>query len=260
MIVYVEYALAENFVVDLALLTASAKLLQRRICLWRSVLASLFGAGFAVIYPLLSLPAYASYLLKTAVGALMCLFADGRVKTKNEGYRYALNTVCFFLLTFAFAGLLSYIPAWLSPPLVALSLAFIITLANAFCRAVYKKRALSRFLYDCTLYYADKTVEATGYLDSGNLAKKNGLPVCFLSPDTLYALVGEAVLSGGAVAEELAVSTLNGDKTYALYKGEIRLQTLKKEVYFTASVNMVTREYKILLPVGALDGEEENGV
>lgn len=260
MIVYVEYALAENFVIDLALLTASAKLLHRRICLWRSVLASLLGAGFALVYPFLSLPTYVSYVLKTAVGALMCFIVSERVKTKNEGYRYALNAVCFFLLTFAFAGLLSYIPAWLSPPLVALSLAGVVLLAHAFCRSVYKNRVLSRFLYDCTLYYADKRVNATGYLDSGNLAQKNGLPVCFLSPDTLYALIGEAVLSGNAVTEELAVSTVNGDKTYALYKGEIELQGIKKEVYFTASANMVTREYKILLPVGALDGEEENGV
>ncbi len=252
MTVYVEYALAENFAIDFGLLVASLQLLKMRPCFWRVCLASLFGAGFALIFPLLCLPMPVNYVWKTAVGALMCLIATERVKTKKEWGRYALNTLCFFFLTFAFAGLLSYLPAWLSPPFVGLSLAGVVIMATAFCKVVYKRRTLYRFLYECTLFYGEKQVTATGYLDSGNLAQKQGVPVCFVSPETLYALVGEAVLTGNVVTEELAVSTVNGDKKYALYKGAIEFEKMKKEVYFTASVNMVTREYKILLPAGLI--------
>lgn len=250
MTVYVEYALAENFVIDFALLVASGSLLKQRPRLWRVSLASLVGAGFAIICPLLHLSAPVNYVWKTAVGALMCLLATERVKTKKEWGRYALNTLCFFFLTFAFAGLLSYVPAWFSPPFVGLALAGTAVMTTVLCRALYQRRRLYRFLYECTLFYGEKEVRATGYLDSGNLAQKHGVPVCFVSPDMLYTLVGEAVLTGEAVAEELAVSTVNGDKKYALYKGAIVIEKIKKEVYFTASVNMVTREYKILLPAG----------
>ena len=171
MTVYIEYALAENFAIDFALLIASGYLLRVRPNLFLIGISALVGAGFAVLFPLLRLTAFAEYALKTAVGALMCLIANERVKTKKEWGRYALNTLCFFLLTFAFAGLLSYTPAWVSPPLVGLSLAGVTVLSAVFCRAVYKRRALHRFLYDCTLYYGEKQVQALGYFDSGNLAR-----------------------------------------------------------------------------------------
>jgi hypothetical protein len=117
---------------------------------------------------------------------------------------------------------------------------------------IYKKSRIARFTYACTLFYSGNAVKANGYLDSGNLAKKSGLPVCFLSPDIFYALVGEAVALGARAEETLCVATVNGEKSYPLYKGEAEIEGRKNEVYFTVSVNMVTREYNVLLPYGIL--------
>jgi hypothetical protein len=190
--------------------------------------------------------------LKTVVGAWLCLLALGRVKSKKEWGRYALNVLCFFLLTFSFAGALAYLPTYISPAFVALALALFLLGVAVICERVYKKSRIARFTYACTLFYSGNAVKANGYLDSGNLAKKSGLPVCFLSPDIFYALVGEAVALGARAEETLCVATVNGEKSYPLYKGEAEIEGRKKEVYFTVSVNMVTREYNVLLPYGVL--------
>ena len=80
------------------------------------------------------------------------------------------------------------------------------------------------------------------------MAKKNGLPVCFITPDLLYGLFEEEILNGrGQVCEELAISTLAGGKTVSLYEGEIEINGIRKRAYFAVSVHMLSRGYKLLL-------------
>ena len=102
MVVYVEYALIQNFLLDGALLYLSLKgarvAFQRRNLLF----AAFLGAVFAIVYPLLVLPEFLKTVLKFAVGALLCLVAFGRVKSKNEWGRYALSCFFFYLFTISF--------------------------------------------------------------------------------------------------------------------------------------------------------------
>ena len=107
MVIYVEYALLENLVLDgilLALTLVSAKIPLK---FWRVCLSAAVGAAFAVVYPLLKLPTALSYLLKFSVGFLLCFLAVGRVKTKKEWGRYALSCIFFFAYSFAFGGALT---------------------------------------------------------------------------------------------------------------------------------------------------------
>ena len=86
------------------------------------------------------------------------------------------------------------------------------------------------------------------------------MPICFVSPELLYVLLGDEWLKGGGTGrDETEITTVSGVKTIALYKGEIEMEifrgiTAKKAVYFSPSKNMITREYKVLLNA-ALIGE-----
>ena len=103
MTVYFEYVFVENFLLDFGLLLLSFSSLKRRIILQKTLLASLVGALFASLYPLLILPEFALYALKICVGLLLPILAS----TKENGRgRYAMNVLCFLVWSFVFAGFL----------------------------------------------------------------------------------------------------------------------------------------------------------
>ena len=80
--IYVEYALAENFLLDAMLLWLALKTARQTIGWGRICLAAALGAVFAVIFPLMRLGNVLAYLLKFAVGLLLCLIS---VKGKGIG-------------------------------------------------------------------------------------------------------------------------------------------------------------------------------
>ena len=263
MTVYIEYAFLENFFFDGVLLSLALLASKSKIGCWRILLSALVGAGFALIYPFLRLPSTLLTLLKFSVGALMCLLAFGRVKTKKERGRYALTAVFFFVFSFAFGGTLmgvsgkftTHKPFWVLLGFTALAVC-----ALVFVKKLYARRALYAFIYDCRLINGAKTVETTGFYDSGNRATKNGVPVCFLSPDLIYELFsGEIFENAGQVCDEMSIATVTGERKTPLYQGEMQIKTAQgictvKKVYFAPSVNMVKREYKILLNAGIFEG------
>ena len=127
---------------------------------------------------------------------------------------------------------------------------------------IYRKRSIVAFLYSCTLFYGEKVIESIGFLDSGNLAIKNNLPVCFLSPDLFYELIGETYFQdGGQVCDKMSIRTVNGERHVLLYCGEIALekskQERKKQVYFALSQNSISQEYRLLLNARFFDEQGE---
>ncbi len=248
MIVYVELAFLENFCLDLLLLslTVYAASGTARIC--RLFFASALGGVFAVLFPLLSLPQLLAWGLKISFGAFLPLVVLGRKK-------WGLGAILFFLITFAFGGALlgsaEQLPRWTRFPLSG-TLTFMTLVLVA---KLYKRRALIRYLYDCVVEAGERRVEAKGFLDSGNFATREGLPVCFLSPDLLYDLFGEKRYlksgRGGQGCVEMQIFTQAGVKTVQLYRGRISLKNQGtaewREVYFALGSNMIGREYKIIL-------------
>ncbi len=255
MTVYIEYAFLENFLLDGILLALSLKALKIPIRWLRIGISAFLGATFAVVYPLLSISSFLGLCLKVAVGLLLPLIAFGWVKTKKEWGRYALSTSFFFLFTFFFGGALlggmmnftlSTLPWWA----VVIFFVAVTPILVILIEKIYKRRVLQRQICECTLYFGEKELKTLGFLDSGNLATKNTLPVCFLSADIFYELFGTSILQeGGRVCDEMAIATMTGEKKISLYRGYITLEDKKRkyEVYFARSNNMIGREYKILL-------------
>ena len=257
MVVYVEYAFLQNFFFDGALLCLSFMACKAPLR-WGKIAFSAFCGGiFAIVYPLLSLSTFLGLLLKIAVGFLLCLLAFDGLKTKNGWGRYALSVALFFLLTFACGGALSALQTALNLSALPKTLVIIgfFALCLALCVVIaklYQKRRLYAYIYPCKIVANGKEKTLQGYLDSGNLASKNGLPVCFLSPDVFYDFFGEEMLfGGGQVRDEIKIVTMSGERSVCIKQGEIEIKIgekrVKKQVYFALGANMIGREYQILL-------------
>lgn len=266
MTVYIEYAFLENFLIDGVLLFLALKALKMPIGWLRLSIAAIVGAVFAVIFPLLSLSKLLGLSLKIAVGLFLPLIAVGGIKNKKEWGRYALIAIFFFGMTFLFGGALlggmenfalATLPWWVVVIFFALATPILLILIGK----LYKRRSIQRQIYPCTLFLGEKVVKIQGFLDSGNVATKNGLPVCFLSTEIFYDLLGDFLLmgskDGGQMCDEMKISTMAGEKMICLYKGYIMIkdrEKKKREVYFAQSKNMIGREYKVIF--GADLGDE----
>lgn len=248
--VYIEYAFAENFLLDGVLLWLSLRIARCKIVKGKLCLAACAGGAFALLFPLLVLPVFFSYLLKFAVGFLLCMIAFPRLKTKNEWGRYALSSACFFFLTFFFGGALTALFPKISPLIFAVGFVILSLCILLFTKKMSKRNALFKNVYTCSIAYKQRRVEILGLYDSGNGAEKNGMGVCFLSPEIAFELFEEEILKrGGQVRDEIEIQTLGGEKKLPLFQGEIEIKekNVKKTVYFALSKNMLCREYKVLL-------------
>lgn len=266
--IYVEYAFVENFIFDAVLLWLSLEAAKAPYRRRNLIFAAALGAVFAIVYPLLCLPLPLAYLLKISVGFLLCMTAVKALKTKKDRGRYALTVVFFFGFSFAFGGALTgllqdFFSNKIPAAVVAAGFACLFAAALLLIRKLHQRRAITQFLYDCRLYYQNRQINTTAFLDSGNLAQKDGLPVCFVSPELFYELCGTQILQGRGADGQMDIITLGGKKTLSLYGGEIEFRQEKKSrkqrVYFGVSPNIVSREYKIIvnarLTADALDKE-----
>ncbi len=271
--IYIEYAFLQNFFFDGVLLFLALKAGRVEILKKRLFFASLVGAAFALLFPLLKTSANVLLLFKFSVGFLLCLIAVGEVKTRNEWLRFARTSVFFFAFSFGAGGTLlalfqdfsfqtqgnGEVFAQRTPIFITTILfALISVLILLFTRFLYARRLAHKYVYACNAVFEEKQVKTSGFLDSGNRAIKDGVPVCFISPELLFCLYGEDVLykqkekEWGQVCDEMEIKTVSGAKKLALYKGKLRIKTdsgkdMEKQVYFAVSANMLSREYKIIL-------------
>ncbi len=250
MVVYVELAFLENFCLDFLLLALTAYAAKAAPKIGRLLLGGGVGGAFAVLFPLLSLPSFLKWALKFAVGAVLPLIALGRRK-------WGIGALFFFLFTFAFGGaLLSAVqdfPKWVRFPVFLALACFSLVLVGK----LYKRRALFTYIYDCEVRVGEKRIKARGFLDSGNLATKEGIPVCFLSPDLFYDISQAGGKGGGQGCDEMQIFTQAGAKKIPLCRGKLLVKKrggdCEKRVYFALGTNMIGREYKIILHFRALE-------
>lgn len=252
--IYIEYAFLENFLYDFALLwlaffAAQVKAKRGRLCL-----SATLGGVFALLFPLLSLSKWQSTVLKLVMGAYLCLLAFGRLRGRKQWEKYILATLLFFAFGFGFGGTLLVVYGPLSigekVPSFAVFLGFaILTGIGIFLvKVMYARHSARVGISTCILIADGKRVTAEGFYDSGNLAVKDGVPVCFLSPAIFYELYGEEILKGsGQVCVEMQISTLAGDKKVALYQGKIEVDGMRCAVYYTPSAHIIGKEYSVLI-------------
>ncbi|MBR2341625.1 MAG: sigma-E processing peptidase SpoIIGA [Clostridia bacterium] len=276
--IYIEYAFIENFALDAFLCYFAFKILRLPIKKSRVALSACMGAIFAVIYPFLTLSALTKMLgavVKLGFPFFSCFLGFNCKIHKKDVSRYVMSVISYYAVSFAFAGgvyafcglfQIDYAfgdGIYVGVP-IATVCAVVCSMALAIkklIKAVYRRRAVARFIYSCKLTKGNRQVRADGYLDSGNLAKKSGVPVCFLSAELFFDVFGAKAFEEGE--DELLISTVSGEKRIKLFVLDELLIYFEKEKnivykpYCAVSPALQGKEYKLLFGAWATDGLKE---
>lgn len=266
MSVYIELVLLENALIDGALLTLALIASHSPVRVGKVIFAAILGAVFAAVFPLFSLPLWLQTALKIAAGFVLVFAA---FSGKGVG-RYAITALCFFLFSFAFAGAVIGLNAAFFDENsgkftgYGISVGGVLGGAAVFCLAaawlfkrLYRRKRVFSFVYPCRVQMGEKTAQALGFLDSGNLAKKNGRPVCFVCPKLLFSLIDES-----AVCEYTNVGTVSGTGRMPVFKAD-ELQIyfgarahIIKNVYLSPFSSLAGGDYQLIIGAAALEGEQ----
>ena len=263
MTVYIEYAFVENFLLDLLLLYLAILVTRQKTRWWRLLLASGVGAAVAIVFPLLSLPPWASYLVKGLSGGVVALVASPK-----WGKACVLTVVSFFALTFLYGGMLTAVYSYLKIEYVAgngylverAPVSLVLCGGIAFflivgwgARAFYRYRKAKRCVTECTVNTGEKCVRWQGFLDSGNLLTFRGSPVCVVSATAIFALFGKGAVSAGRVE----IATVNGSRSSPVFAVKSVCVGSREygNVYFT--VGDVGKAYQIILHSSMIGEREE---
>lgn len=260
MTVYIEYAFLQNFLLDGILLRLAFSAARRQLAVGRWLCSAAIGAAFAVLFPLLVLPTWAATALRFSVGALLCLLPFGRCVGRRARRQFALVCALFYGCTFALGGALYSVTDGADGWTVTLLAAAFAILFDVLLRVVYRKRETHRFIYPCEVVRGTRRVRLSGYLDSGNRLTKDGLPVCFLTPDVFYDLFQTEFLTKGEgqVCDEIRFQTLSGETRSVAARAELIVRrtdgkSKRTSAYFAPSANMLRREYALLLNGALID-------
>ena len=253
-VVYLEYALLENFILDAILLSLALRASGATARKINVVFAAALGSVQAVLIPIVPLPRWVVLLVKLCGGAIVCMIAICR----GKNIAYLKTTLLFYLFTALAGGILTFfsgvfggIPLWFEGAFFAGFYLFGKVAVNIFRRA--RKTYLNTA--QCTLSHAGRTVRWKGLVDSGNMLYFRGNPVCVLSSVGVFALFGAHPVSEG----RMTVQTVNGERESPVFRCE-RLSVGKKEwqnVYLT--VGELKGECQIIIHTALTEGEHVNG-
>ena len=265
MVVYVEYALLENFLLDGLILYLALKIARGRVRVWRLLLAAAVGAAEAIGFPLLNCTGWCAYLLKILGGILICVLAvsKGRLKT------YLFTTAAFFLITFALGGLLTAAYSFFgveyeegngflverAPVALVLAAAGIFAVfLLKFTKYFYRYGKLQRRLAPCVLEHNGRKVKWKGLADSGNLLEFRGEPVCVFSAKAAFALFGRDLKEAG----RLEMKTVNGARTVPVFACEkMRVGAREFEGVYLAVGDVESKDYQLILHTAYMEGYNE---
>ncbi len=265
MTVYVEYAFAENFLLDGLLVFLALRCVRAKTRPWRILLSAAIGGAEALLFPLFRLPAWCAVLVKVLGGILLILPAVSRGTFRT----YLAAAVSFFAMTFLLGGLLTAASSFSdvtytdgagyligrAPVAVVLAGAVLFAVAALWAaRALYRYRKIRRGLFPCSLTAEGRTVLWRGLADSGNLLSFRGRPVCVIS-----ALSALALFRGQSPLGCMTVTTVAGSRdspVFAAERMEIGGRRYENVLFTVGELN--TKEYQIILHTAFTEGSDEN--
>lgn len=194
--IVVEYVLLDNLMIDASLLYLTAKTLKLSINKLGLFTASSFGAGFAVLSPLIPFGGFFAIVIKMLVAAVMAYMLEFSFK------KFFLKTLLFIGYTFLFGGALIGIFSFLgisvydgialgyvsSLPLGAILVSLCVFCVFAFkvIKALFDNKFVAQNSCLLKIMVNNKTADIRGFVDTGNTLKNNqGRPVIVINEDTL---------------------------------------------------------------------------
>lgn len=226
MTVYWEYAFVENFLLDYLLLYLAVKCSRGRVSVWRLVLAALIGSGEALLFPVLAMPPWCSYLVKFLGGALIaiCAVADRNRKS------YVVTVAMFFLFTFALGGLLTAVYSFFGIEYVegrgylveSIPVSLLLSASGLFAiaclhgiKTLTRIQFLHKHTYPCTLKNGSHTIRCNCFADSGNFVTFHERPVCVIT-----AVAALALFKGAKPIGRVTMTTISGKKESPVFRCE----------------------------------------
>ncbi|MBQ7348956.1 MAG: sigma-E processing peptidase SpoIIGA [Clostridia bacterium] len=221
MIVFIEYVLLDNLVIDYLLLKTTFAVLKMPINKMRLIFVSLFGAGFSLVYPLIQIHTFLLFLIKFLFGLLMVLLSRKFKNTKE----YYVSAVIFLTLTFLTGGALIGIYNLLGlnySSEISIAVMFIpaytvLKIAKEVILYIYNRKNVVKYFYDVEIFAFNVAVKAQGFLDTGNLAYDDGFPIVFVT-----SKLCKKFFDGGMFPKLKAVTinTINGETRKLCFKCE----------------------------------------
>lgn len=214
--VYIELALLENFCMDFTLLYC-AKLAVKNGAGWRRIsVASAMGACFAVLFPLLKLPAVWSVIIKILSSLILCLIAC-KFKKFNTYIKFTAIFLAFsaalagaIIGVFSLAGIAyqeggGYILA--SVPIgIPMFGALLLVIVARVIKHKYSKG--SKIEVACKLFVGQMSVSLVGFFDSGNKVNYRGLPVSIIPRQSAEKIVDVERITAGVKIHTVAGSKI----------------------------------------------------
>ena len=186
-----EYALLQNAIIDYFLLFLSASTVHIHPKKTRTLLASLIGAFFSLIFPYLNSP-FVINLFKLALACAMIIVCLGQTTIKKVGF--CLLSLCAY--TYAFGGLIYALGGeqiangyalpnhiiWLMCGGIVIFFIF----AYVWTKLLAKRQKKKQFFFDTTFVRDGKKFTTLAYLDSGNnLIDRDNSPVVIITPKVM---------------------------------------------------------------------------
>ena len=178
--IVIEYALLDNFLIDMIILFVSSKLKHEKISVGRFAISSLFGAICAILMPLLQCANFLIIGIKFFIGAVMVLiaFKCSTFKKFVLDYFIFLSTTAVFggvgiAVLYLLFGSVSLTNGFAINSPIFMSAIYIVIFAwtagvVSAIKFFYKKKNRNQFTFEVELECNDKTIEGKAYLDSGN--------------------------------------------------------------------------------------------
>lgn len=178
--IVVEYALLDNFLIDMIILFVSCKLKREKISVARLCISSLFGAICALLMPLLNCANFLIIGVKLLIGVVMVLIAHkcSTFKKFILDYFIFLSTTAVFGgvgigVLYLFFGSVTLTSGFAINSPISMSAIYIALFAWAYgvvasIKFFYRKKNRNEFTFEIELECKDKKVESMAYLDSGN--------------------------------------------------------------------------------------------
>lgn len=246
--IIIEYVLLDNFLVDALLFTLTLKTLKLPISKLGIVCASSFGAGFAVVSPLIHVTGVVAVILKLSVAFIMSFMVCFSFK------KIISRFLLFTLYTFAFGGALIAVFTFMGIQVYdAMYIGYVSSLpigtllVCAFCFGAVIFR-LIRFLahnkiwensvtFSISIFNKEKKIK--GFVDTGNTLKNSkGNPVIVLPEKELafwfnahqrmLIMFGRAKEVGLKNAENIIVNSMGGNYKMLVFDCEININGKKQ--------------------------------
>ena len=222
MVVYIEYVLLDNFIIDFIIFYSVAHILKLNLIKWRITLACIVGVGFAFAIPYININNAILFIIKLSMGVILVYIAFSLKSLK----KFILTYLVFVFLTFLLGGICYGLQGFVQSPkimngtisyvnefpvsliILAIFVFFIIG------KNLYSSIKLKKKFAKIQIYHAGHQLKLNALIDSGNqlIDDKTKIPISFLSKKAFCETFGQINFQQNSTHENLLCKTITGTK------------------------------------------------